>query len=111
MTQPARFSGVARQEFVKALQEMEHATAAEKLRRVVGEAAGRIGRYPAIGRHEPELADARYRFWSVPGFPYLLVYRPDRSPPSIVRFVHTSRDLLPLLADLRDPREPSGANY
>jgi toxin ParE1/3/4 len=82
---------------------MQHATAAEKLKRLVEEAARRIGRHPMLGRHEPALADERYRFWSVPGFPYLLVYRPDRSPVSIVRFVHTARDLPVLLAELRDP--------
>ncbi len=81
---------------------MEHATAAEKLRRAIDEAARRIGRYPAIGSRELALADARYRFWSVSGFPYLLVYRTDISPPSIVRFVHTARDLPRLLAELRD---------
>lgn len=84
---------------------MEHVAAAERLRRIVGEAAQRIGQYPGLGRHEPALADARYRFWSVTGFPYLIVYRPDTTPPSIVRFVHTKRDLEPLLADLRGAPE------
>jgi len=79
---------------------MEHTAAAEKLQRTVAEAAQRIGQYPALGRHEPALADARYRFLSVRGFPYLLVYRPDTSPPSIVRFVHVKRDLARVLADL-----------
>lgn len=105
MTRPARFSGVARREFAQALRDLEHAAAAERLRRAVAEATRRIGRHPGIGRREPSLADARYRFWSVSGFPYLLVYRPDMSPPSIVRFVHTSRDLPPLLANLRDAPE------
>ncbi len=103
MTQPARFAGRARREIAKALAEMEHAAAARALRGALETAARRIGQRPAIGRREPTLADARYRFWSVPGFPYLLVYRPDTSPPSILRFVHTARDLPPLLADLRDP--------
>ena len=84
---------------------MEHAAAAERLKRVVEHAARRIGERPLLGRHNPALADARYRFWSVSGFPHLIVYRPDTSPPSIVRFVHTSRDLAPLLADLRDAPE------
>ena len=39
---------------------------------------------------------------------YLLVYRPDTSPPSIAGFVHTARDLAPLLADPRDPPGRSG---
>jgi toxin ParE1/3/4 len=80
---------------------MEHAVAAERLRDAVDLAARRIGERPLLGRQEPALADARYRFWSVPGFPYLIVYRPDLSPPSIVRFVHSARDLPKALADLR----------
>ena len=82
---------------------MEHAAAAQRLRQNVERAARRIGERPLIGRLDLALADARYRFWSVSGFPYLIVYRPDTSPPSIVRFVNTARDLAPLLADLGDP--------
>lgn len=107
MSRPARLSGAARREFAKALREMEHAAAAERLTRLVAEAARRIGQYPALGRREPALADARYRFWSVAGFPYLLVYRPDTSPPSTVRFVHTKRDLQLLLTDLRESSDTS----
>ena len=59
-----------------------------------------------MGRLEPALADARYRFWSISGFPYLLVYRPDTEPPSIVRFVHTARDLPVVLATLRGSEAP-----
>ncbi len=40
-----------------------------------------------------ELAPARYRFWSLRGFPYLLVYDAEADPPIILRFVHQSRDL------------------
>ncbi len=100
MTRPARFSGTARREFAKVLRDMEHAAAAQRLRDAVELAARRIGERPRLGRHEPALADVRYRVWSVPGFPYLIVYRPDLSPPSIVRFVHTARDLPKALADL-----------
>ncbi len=103
MTEPARFAAPARREFVRVLREMEHANAAEHLRRGVEDAARRIGRNPMIGRLEPSLADARYRFWSIAGFPYLLVYRPDTRPPSIVRFVHAARDLPTVLARLRAP--------
>lgn len=102
MTASARFSGSAARAFAKTLEEMEHATAAQRLRRAVEEATRHLGEFPLLGRREPVLADKRYRFWSVSGFPYLLVYRPDTSPPSIVRFVHVARDLSKLLADLRD---------
>ena len=36
----------------------------------------------------------------VRGVPYLLVYTADTNPPRILRELHTSRDLPPLLADL-----------
>lgn len=108
MTAPARFAGAARREFSKALRDRDHATAAERLKPTVDEAARLIGRHPAIGRFEPKLADTRFRFWSVSGFPYLMVYRPSTSPASIVRLVHTARDLGQLLAELAPPQE--GAN-
>jgi toxin ParE1/3/4 len=106
LRQPARFSGRARREIAAALELMEHTAARHRLRQVIETAARRIGQRPALGRREPTLADARYRFWSVSGFPYLLVYRADTSPPSIVRFVHMARDLPLLLADLRVPPGP-----
>jgi toxin ParE1/3/4 len=100
LTSPARFAGLARREFAKALRDMEHQAAAERLKRQVAEAARLIGSRPFIGRQEPKLAGEHFRFWSVSGFPYLIVYRPDTTPPSIVRLVHSARDLGPLLADL-----------
>jgi toxin ParE1/3/4 len=109
LSRPARFSRRARREIAKALAEFEHVAAKRRLRSQLETAALQIGRHPAIGRHELALAAARYRFWSVPGFPFLLVYLPDSAPPSIVRFVHTKRDLPRVLAELRDaPDEESG---
>ena len=70
MTRPARFAGTARREFAKALRDMEHAAAAQRLRQNVERAARRIGERPLIGRLDLALADARYRFWSVSGFAY-----------------------------------------
>jgi toxin ParE1/3/4 len=102
LTHPARFSRTAQREFARALEDLQHAAAAARLKRVVAEAARRLGERPLLGRREPALAGARYRFWSVAGFPYVIVYRPDTVPPSIVRFVHTSRDLPRVLADLKD---------
>jgi plasmid stabilization system protein ParE len=99
LTKPARFTAQARREFVQALREMEHPSAAERLARAVENAARHIGRHPALGRIELALADTRYRFWSLSGFPYLLVYRPDPTP-LVVRFVHTARDLPSVLSGL-----------
>jgi plasmid stabilization system protein ParE len=48
------------------------------------------------------LASARYRFWSIPRFRYLLAYTDAADPPRIVRIVHTSRDLPRVLAELLD---------
>ena len=39
MNQPARFSPAARREFAKALKDVEHISAADRLKRVVGQAA------------------------------------------------------------------------
>jgi len=95
-----------RREIAAALGVIEHAAARRRLRQVIETAAQRIGQHPALGRQVPALADSRYRFLSVSGFPYLLVYRADTLPASIVRFVHMARDLPLLLADLRDPPDP-----
>jgi plasmid stabilization system protein ParE len=56
---------------------MEHTAARRRLRQVIETAALRIGQHPRLGRQEPALADARYRFWSASGLPYLLVYRAE----------------------------------
>lgn len=43
---------------------------------------------------------ARFRFWSLRGYPYLLVVDADSDPPVIARFVHQARDLPAALEDL-----------
>ena len=62
-------------------------------------AARRLQARPKLGRIHLELAPKRYRFWSLRGFPYLLVYDAEAEPPIILRFVHQSRDL-PVVLDL-----------
>jgi hypothetical protein len=42
LTRPVRFSRAARRAFAKALQDMEHTAAAERLKRTVDEAVRRI---------------------------------------------------------------------
>lgn len=101
MSPPARFARRARAEIAHALEYYDESPNAQRrLRSALADAARKIGRHPALGRREPTLADDRYRFWSLGGFPYLLVYRPSTAPPSIVRVVHMARDLPTLLADL-----------
>jgi plasmid stabilization system protein ParE len=105
LSRPARLSGVARREFARALQDMEHAAAAEKLQRAVADAAKRLGENPLLGSVRPHLPPL-YRFWSLIRFGYVLVYDPHTEPVVILRFVHTRRDLPRVLAELRDLPEP-----
>ena len=56
-------------------------------------AARRLQARLKLGRVRLELAPERYRFWSPRGFPYLLVYDAEASPPIILRFAHQSHDL------------------
>ena len=74
--------------------------AARKLRQATSEAVRLLGQRPFAGRAQPELVGVHYRLWSLPSFPYVLVYDPRPLPPQVLRFVHTARDLAPLLADL-----------
>ncbi len=78
----------------------DNPVAARGLRDTVDAAARLIGARPDIGRFRPELTSARYRFWSLTGFPYLLVYEASARPPRIARIVHTARDLPKVLAEL-----------
>jgi toxin ParE1/3/4 len=67
--------------------------AAEALLAAAMGATRRLQARPKLGRARLELAPERYRFWSLRGFPYLLVYDAEASPPIILRFVHQWRDL------------------
>ena len=62
----------------------DNRAAARALRDAVETAAERIGRHPAIGAVRTELLPAPYRFLSLTGFPYVIVYNGDREPPLIV---------------------------
>lgn len=77
--------------------------AARGLRQATGDAVRLLGQRPLAGRTQPELVGLHYRLWSLPSFPYVLVYDPRPVPPQVLRFLHTARDLVPLLADLSDP--------
>ncbi len=43
-----------------------------------GQAATMIACNPGLGRLRPDLAASRYRFWSLRGFPYRLIYDAER---------------------------------
>lgn len=74
--------------------------AAEALLGATLRAAELIAANPALARVRLDLAPARLRFWSLRGYPYLLVFDIDRTPPVVARFVHQARDLPVLLNDL-----------
>ncbi|MDQ2803334.1 MAG: type II toxin-antitoxin system RelE/ParE family toxin, partial [Pseudomonadota bacterium] len=65
-------------------------------------AAEKLAARPMLGRLRAELLPAPYRFWSLRGFPYLLVYNAAVVPPRILRVLHAARDLPAMLSDL-DP--------
>ena len=71
----------------------DNPAAADALLAAAMAAARRLQARPKLGRVRLELAPGRYRFWSLRGFPYLLVYDAEAEPPIILRFVHQSRDL------------------
>ena len=66
----------------------------------VVEAIGRIERRPLLGRSRSELLPAPFRFRAVTGFPYLLVYDAEPSPPRVYRVLHMARDLPNQLKDV-----------
>jgi toxin ParE1/3/4 len=73
--------------------EKDNPAAADALLVAAIAAARRLQARPKLGRVRPDLAPTRYRFWSLRGFPYLLVYDAEAEPPIILRLVHQSRDL------------------
>lgn len=78
----------------------DNIVAARALRDAIAEAAGRLGDHPMLGHVRPELVDAPYRFLTVSGFPYIIVYNAQRHPPLIVRVLHGARDFPDLLRSL-----------
>ena len=77
----------------------DNRAAARGLRDAVAKAAERIGRHPAIGSRRSDLLPEAYRFLSLPGFPYVIVYNAERDPPLIVAVLHAARDLGRALQD------------
>ncbi len=110
MTDPAILTKRARQELARAIKWIakDNPGTADGLNDAVLHAAQLIGRTPLVGAHRLHLAGRRYRFWSLPHYRYLLVYTDATEPPRILRLLHTSRDLQPLLASLRDPADDLG---
>jgi plasmid stabilization system protein ParE len=78
----------------------ENPDAAEALLRATLRAAELVAAKPGLARVRLDLAPARFRFWSLRGYPYLFVFDVDRTPPAVARFAHQARDLPVLLSDL-----------
>jgi plasmid stabilization system protein ParE len=74
--------------------------AAEALLRAAVQTGEMIAAKPSLARVPLDLAPARFRFWSLRGYAYLLVFDVDRAPPVVARFVHQARDLPVALRDL-----------
>lgn len=75
----------------------DNPAAARALRDAVARAAENIMAHPMIGPHSPELASPPYRFLSLTGFPYIIVYAPAKNPPLILRILHAARDIPDIL--------------
>jgi plasmid stabilization system protein ParE len=95
VSQPARFSQIARREIAQALRDIEH----RRTREALSEAAQRLGENPSLGSVRPPFSP-RFRFWSLPRFGYILAYDPNSDPVEILRCVHTRRDLPQILGEL-----------
>jgi toxin ParE1/3/4 len=68
-------------------------SAALALRDALSAAAIRIGAHPDIGVFRPDFVDTPYRFLALTGFPCVVVYNPQRTPPRIVRILQGARDI------------------
>ena len=78
----------------------DNPAAARAFRDAMVKLARHIGDHPQIGVRRPELTDEPYRFATLAGFPYLIVYNADRIPPLILGILHGARDLPELLKGL-----------
>ncbi len=77
----------------------ENPVAAKGFRVALDKLAGTVGKHPRIGVLKPSVASPPIRFFPIRGFPYIVVYTPDRDPPLIVRVLHGARDLPEVLRD------------
>ena len=98
----AVLSQAARRDLVAAARWIarDNPTAARELRNAVAKAAERISDHPRVGNVRPHLAAEPYRFVTLTGFPYVILYNADRNPPLIMRVLHGARDLPELLKKL-----------
>ena len=77
----------------------ENPNAARGLRTALDKVATTIGEHPQIGALKAHLASPPIRFLPIRGFPYVVVYTPERDPPVILRVLHGARDLPDVLRE------------
>jgi plasmid stabilization system protein ParE len=108
MTGPVFLAPAARLAFQEAARWLacRNPDAARKLRQAAAEAARRRDDRPLAGRQQPELVGPHNRLWSLSSFPDVRVDDPRPVTPPGLRVLHTSRDLTPLLATLRESPDP-----
>lgn len=95
----AVFSPRARRDLLAAVRwiDKDNPAAARALRDAVATAAERIGRHPEIGTVRIDLTEEPYRFLTLTGFPYVIVYNAGRRPPLMLRVLHGAMDLPEIL--------------
>jgi toxin ParE1/3/4 len=75
----------------------DNRVAAQALQDAVARTAEHIGEHVHMGRLRTDLAPEAYRFVSLTGFSYIVVYNAELRPPLIVRILYTSRDFPEIL--------------
>ncbi len=95
----AVFSPRARRDLLAAVRwiDKDNPAAARALRDAVATAAERIGGHPEIGTVRIDLTEEPYRFLTLTGFPYVIVYNAGRRPPLVLRVLHGAMDLPEIL--------------
>ena len=77
----------------------ENPVAARGFRAALDSLADTIGEHPNSGSLKLHLASPPTRFFALRGYPYVVVYTPERDPPLIVRVLHGARDLPEVLRE------------
>lgn len=91
----ARFTAQAKEDVRQAANwiSKDNRAAARAFRSAIRKAAIRIGDPPNIGAFRPDVAVPPARLLALVGFPYVVVYDSDMTPPRILRVLHGAQDL------------------
>jgi toxin ParE1/3/4 len=99
---PAIITPRARRDLLQAVRAIAQDSpgAARRFLDVVARLARRLGEFPDLGAHRPEIVAPPFRVALIHGYPHLAIYDASTRPAAIVRILHGSRDLAVLLQDL-----------